>query len=332
MSVAGSTATNAYGKTPIYGTHAYYNNKETVHHTKVKKNIDNMLNNNSDNMSDADRIGDMIANFNFNNNENDNISVDGTESVASLQFDPVQPKIDMFNNNNFDTQSVASTEVSLPQPMNPHLVRDQQDEAFNQYQMNRSNVPQQQMQQGGNDLNQNMINEYKLDDEEEKQRRIDNINDMVRLLKAEDIPTKVDIPNESHSMEQIKEVERYYSKKVKRNRYSDIGEDVILWVAGIVSNQFDGSTTIGGYTLNLKGWPQTLRARLRRNRVSIADSMISTQERYGIPDITYTIFEIGVNALVYSERQQAEIKNAKRRNKTRKAITSIHDKDERNRM
>ena len=329
MSVAGSTATDRYGKNVLYNTGSYFNSNETKNHTQINNSIKKIIDeDNGVKTSENLDLDNIIANLGTTNTGSTpiNFNNDDIESIQSLSFPPVQPKIDTFNNDNFDTKSIAS-EMTMP-VAEIHGTRDHQDALFTQTMQQRS-YSQPQPQQQSQTLTDSMINQYEIDDEEEKQRRIDNINEMVRTLQAESIDTKVSVPNESHTMIQIKEVERYYEKKLKRYRYSDIGEDLFLWIAGIVSNQFDGSNTIGGYTLNLKGWPEHLQPKIRKHRTSIADTMISTQDRYGIPDMAYTMFELGISALVYSERKQADLKNSKRKNSTRKAITAMHDREER---
>lgn len=325
MSIAGSTATDRYGKNVLYNTASYFNSNETRNHTQINNSIKKIIDeDNGVKPSENIDLDNIIANLGTTNTAPVVFSNDDIESVKSLSFPSIQPKIDTFNNDNFDTKSIAS-EMTLP-VAEIHGTKDHQDALFTQT-IQQRNYSQPQVQQ--QTLTDSMINQYEIDDEEEKQRRIDNINEMVRTLQAESIDTKVNVPSESNTMIQIKEVERYYEKKLKRYRYSDIGEDLFLWIAGIVSNQFDGSNTIAGYTLNLKGWPEHLQPKIRKHRTSIADSMISTQDRYGIPDMAYTMFELGISALVYSERKQADLKNSKRKNSTRKAITAMHDREER---
>lgn len=172
---------------------------------------------------------------------------------------------------------------------------------------------EQRKQQHINSILSNMDNKNKDDDvflqqedeEDEMVRMLEQIDLLKSNLEAEgvDISRIPDITSSS-SPKEAKRILKILQIKNDRSRYCDMFEEGILAVAYGVENMFDGKKEWFGTKIDLVGWPETVKVKLRRMRYDTSSFVSEVMKGYSISHGWRIIFELLPSLFLYSRQRR----------------------------
>ena len=226
-----------------------------------------------------DLLKENIVDDQFNMNE-DNNGDDGNDRDA--QWSAVQSR-----------PTDGEKQWSLSKPADPQLSRMTIEER-KQTHINKvlSGIEK-------TDDDQNFIQEE--EEEDEMARILEQVDLLKTNLEAEGVDLSR-IPNvdANSSKKEAKAVLRILQIKNDRLRYCDMFEEGILAVAYGLEGVFDGKKEWFGNKIDLVGWPETVKVKLRRMRYDTSTFIGDVMKGYNIGSGWRIIFELLPSLFLYS--------------------------------
>jgi len=167
--------------------------------------------------------------------------------------------------------------------------------------------------------------------QEEDEDELAKILEQVDLLKTNLESEGVDlrrIPDVNHlsSIKECKAVLRILQIKNDRLRYCDMFEEGILAGAYFLENIFDGKKEWFGTRIDLVGWPETVKVKLRRMRYDTSTFVGEIMKGYNISSGWRILFELLPSIFLYSrDRRLRTNDNLISDDKYRDAINNLNN-------
>jgi vacuolar-type H+-ATPase subunit I/STV1 len=160
-------------------------------------------------------------------------------------------------------------------------------------------------------VNKVLDNFEKNDDEAEFVQQADEEDEMAKIIEQIDL-LRTNLDNEGVNLERIPDVDVNTSKKEARSvlkilqikndrlRYCDFFEEVILAGAYGLENIFNGKREIFGSNVDLTGYSDTVKVKLRRMRYDTSNFVSSVMQGYNISSGWRIMLELVPSLFLYS--------------------------------
>ena len=277
------------------------NQTEDNNHNLYDKDIKDIANEIGINLDNLDEdynntniFNDLKLNTDFNLNNDDVMSVKSFKSMKTTRTATI-PQFNTFkkehNHNPFmdppsPTFSVKSNNSNKMQKINN----------FNKMvtKMNNKNVISN---------NKNYINNiYEEEIKNKKAMLIEQIQ-LLKLLLEENGDNVDNIPdvNENDDLKKLEHIHRILKIKKDRSQFSTMGEEILLFFVHLLENVFDGKTTyFGKYSPDIRGWNNSIRHRLRRNRFETSTIVSNFVENYQLSPHSKLLLDLVPSLFLYA--------------------------------
>jgi hypothetical protein len=95
--------------------------------------------------------------------------------------------------------------------------------------------------------------------------------------------------------------------KVNRNRYSNMGEELLLTAAGALEILCDGKREFFGIKPNLVGYPDVVKVKLRRVKNETSQIVSNVVEKYEISPFMTLLIELVPSLFLHSKRRSNQV-------------------------
>ena len=141
--------------------------------------------------------------------------------------------------------------------------------------------------------------------QEEDEQEVAEILEQIYLLKSNLEAEGIDIKripevNYNSSKKEIKAVLRILQIKNDRLRYCDMFEEGILACSYFLENIFDGKKEFFGTRIDLVGWPETVKVKLKRMRYDTSTFVGEIMKGYNLNSGWRILFELLPSIFLYS--------------------------------
>ena len=154
------------------------------------------------------------------------------------------------------------------------------------------------------------------DEEDEKTRLIEQIDDLKRIITNEGQETKVPDVNLNTSLKDLRMCANVLQKRYDRVRYCDTMNELILASAYGLEILFDGKREILGTKIDLTDYSTVVKTKLRRMQNETGNFVQSVISKYNISSSARILFEIIPSLIMHAHSRS-----------TRKHDTTINEKD-----
>lgn len=173
-------------------------------------------------------------------------------------------------------------------------------------------------------------------DEEEEEGEIAKMLEEIEMLRCQldnegmSIKKVPEVSSET-PIKKIRAVRRMLRLKHDRLRYCDFMEEGILAVAYLLENNFDGTKEWWGKKPDLRGWPETVKVKLRRMRFDTSNFIRGVLKDYQMGSGWRVLLELVPSLFLYSrQRSDRSDDNLANQDRYKDAINEIHNIDRRN--
>ena len=143
------------------------------------------------------------------------------------------------------------------------------------------------------------------DEEDEMVRMLEQIDLLKSNLEAEGVDiSRIPEITATSSPKEASRILKILQIKNDRSRYCDMFEEGILAVAYGVENMFDGKKEWFGTKIDLVGWPETVKVKLRRMRYDTSSFVSEVMKGYSISHGWRIIFELLPSLFLYSRQRR----------------------------
>ena len=136
-------------------------------------------------------------------------------------------------------------------------------------------------------------------------RMLEQIDELKSNLESEGVNLgtiqKVD---ENSSKSDIKRTLRILQIKNDKTRYCDLIDEVILAGAYGLETVFNGKNEILGKKIDLTGWPDTVKIKLKRSRYETGQVVSTIMKKYNVTGVLRLMLEIIPSMLIYSRQRR----------------------------
>jgi hypothetical protein len=147
-------------------------------------------------------------------------------------------------------------------------------------------------------------------DADEKNIKLERITQICQILKEDSKTDLADIPDltSRSPMEEIDAVLRRLELRLGRTRYASIAEEVIVGVAGLIEDTFDGERTLPvvGWAPDYTGYSRNVRVKMRRLRPVTSDVVRDAIESVNPSAFTRIMIELLPSFLMYPHSNRAK--------------------------
>jgi hypothetical protein len=149
------------------------------------------------------------------------------------------------------------------------------------------------------------FNVEKEKDDDDKCSILEQI-DMLRMTLEDDgIDIKsVPVANKSNSVRDIRDIYKSLRLKNDRNRYRSFAEELILAGAYGLEYIFDGKKEFFGRKIDLMGWPDTVKVKLRRMRFETSSLVQEIMQEHNMSSGSRLILELFPSMFLYSRNRK----------------------------
>lgn len=161
-----------------------------------------------------------------------------------------------------------------------------------------------------NDSNNNDFN-FNIDDENREDLKLtllEKIDNLIEELEDDGVNLNR-IPKVDHNSEldKIEYVAKLLMLKVNRNRYSNMGEELLLTAAGALEILCDGKREFFGIRPNLVGYPDVVKVKLRRVKNETSQIVSNVVEKYEISPFMTLLIELVPSLFLHSKRRSNQV-------------------------
>lgn len=156
-----------------------------------------------------------------------------------------------------------------------------------------------------NDFNFNIDDENR---EDLKLTLLEKIDNLIEELEDDGVNLNR-IPKVDHNSEldKIEYVAKLLMLKVNRNRYSNMGEELLLTAAGALEILCDGKREFFGIKPNLVGYPDVVKVKLRRVKNETSQIVSNVVEKYEISPFMTLLIELVPSLFLHSKRRSNQV-------------------------
>lgn len=149
------------------------------------------------------------------------------------------------------------------------------------------------------------FNVNKEKEEDDKCSLLEQI-DMLRMTLEDDGVEISNVPvvNKSNSVREIRDVYKSLRLKNDRNRYRSFAEEVILAGAHGLEILFDGKKEYFGRKIDLVGWPDTVKVKLRRMRFETSSLVQDIMQEHNVSSGSRLALELFPSMFLYSRNRR----------------------------
>lgn len=155
-----------------------------------------------------------------------------------------------------------------------------------------------------------VTNEYSLDEMNESDDKailLENIDTLIQTLNDDGIDTdRIKKVDENSSLRDIREVYSSLCLKNDRKRYCTMAEELILLFAKGLGWIFDGKRQWFGQTLDMRGWDETVKIKLKRMRYDTSTFVAGVMRDYQMSSGTRIMMELVPSAFMYSTTKKSD--------------------------
>lgn len=161
-----------------------------------------------------------------------------------------------------------------------------------------------------NESNNNDFN-FNIDDENREDLKLtllEKIDNLIEELEDDGVNLNR-IPKVDHNSEldKIEYVAKLLMLKVNRNRYSNMGEELLLTAAGALEILCDGKREFFGIKPNLVGYPDVVKVKLRRVKNETSQIVSNVVEKYEISPFMTLLIELVPSLFLHSKRRSNQV-------------------------
>ena len=263
-----------------------------------KFNINSFSNNSSSDDNPLDNLSGFTSkpnkstmSFSLNDNDNnDDKDDDEDNSKDDNREDEDEEDNDRSNNKNTPMHSSWSSSRPLDSQLNQMTNEERKQKHINSVLGN--------MERNEEDLNY-MLAE---DEEDEMARIMEQIDLLKSNLESEGVDiSRIQDVNQGTSKKEAKSVLKILQIKNDRLRYCDMFEEGILACAFGLENMFDGKKEWFGSQIDLTGWSDTVKVKLRRMRYDTSTFVSEVVKGYAISSGWRILFELLPSLFLYSK-------------------------------
>lgn len=157
---------------------------------------------------------------------------------------------------------------------------------------------------------QRSTNEYSLDqmnEEDDKANLLENIDTLIQTLNDDGIDTdRIKKVDETNSLKEIREVYSSLCLKNDRKRYCTMAEELILLFAKGLGWIFDGQRKWFGQEIDMRGWDETVKIKLKRMRYDTSTFVAGVMRDYQMSSGTRIMMELIPSAFMYSSTRKSD--------------------------
>jgi hypothetical protein len=152
---------------------------------------------------------------------------------------------------------------------------------------------------------------FNIDDENREDLKLtllEKIDNLIEELEDDGINLNR-IPKVDHTSEldKIEYVAKLLMLKANRNRYSNMGEEFILTLAGGLEILCDGKREIFGIKPNLVGYPDVVKVKLRRVKNETSQIVSNVVEKYEMSPFMTLLIELVPSLFLHSKRRSNQV-------------------------
>jgi len=143
--------------------------------------------------------------------------------------------------------------------------------------------------------------------EEERETKLEEIASLVQVLKGDQVDVSgVTLPDSGSTDKEIEQSLRTLRMKNNRNRYTSLGEEVMMGIAEGIEETFDGTTEIPivGWKPNYTGYRNTVQAKMMRMRFETSQLVRSVIESYGVGPVGRMLLELLPSLVLYPSQNR----------------------------
>lgn len=145
----------------------------------------------------------------------------------------------------------------------------------------------------------------KENEEDEKAALLEEIDVLVEILNEEEIDiSRVEIPTQSSSLDDIMKIRHCLRIKNSRNRNRTFAEESFLAVSHGLEFMFDGKKTYFGRRPDLTGWSDTVNIKLRRMRYDTSSFVSGIMKQYNLGSGSRIALELIPSLFLYSRMKK----------------------------
>ncbi len=143
--------------------------------------------------------------------------------------------------------------------------------------------------------------------EEERETKMEEIASLVQVLKGDQVDISgVTLPDGGSTDSEVDVALRTLQMKNNRNRYTSLGEEVMMGIAEAIEETFDGTTEIPvvGWTPDYTGYRNTVQAKMMRMRFETSQLVRSVIESYGVGPVGRMLLELLPSLALYPSQNR----------------------------
>lgn len=252
-------------------------------------------------------------------NELEKINIGETTNLRSRITTPAgfeYSNQDMFGSYARPASTVPFSSSTIPSTYKPQTpISNVPSYNMPSYNVPSYNMPSQPTQSYTTSVSENAVYNYGdntdmyEDDEEEKMSMIDQCDFLKQNLNAEGIDiSNIKMPETHMTKREIYSILRRLQIKNDKLRYCDVFEEFILAGAYMLEGAFDGNNEYFGSKIDLTGYPETVKVKLRRMRYNTSNFVSDIMRQYQMNHGFRIALELLPSLLLYSRDRKQSIK------------------------
>lgn len=146
--------------------------------------------------------------------------------------------------------------------------------------------------------------------EEQRADKLDEIAQLTQILKEDRVDVSaVTTVGPDSTTEEINSALRALRLKNNRNRYTSLGEELMMGVAEFIESTFDGDTEIPvlGWRPDYTGYRNTVQTKLMRMRFETSQLVGGIVQQYNMGPVSRIILELLPSLLLYPSQNRRSI-------------------------
>jgi hypothetical protein len=142
--------------------------------------------------------------------------------------------------------------------------------------------------------------------EDAKMAMLVEIDSLWNDLEEDNVDLKrISRPSAASSYEEVESVLKILRMKLDRTRYGSLADEVVMTLAGIVEDIFDGKRVFfNRYSPDMTGWSKQVGVKLRRMKHDTSTIVGNIMNEYNIGPSTRVCLELIPNAFMYARSKR----------------------------
>ena len=290
-------------------------NKDEINNNINSKNAEKELIKNSLETFDIDSLDDDLLSYNPMNEYNEIIEniIENKSSIVKPSSTHAEYKDSIGYDDILSYGNFSDIKSIDPKPYKEDLVSNKEDPNSFSYKLTQEQTNQKivdKVLNFSNDSETDQFN-FNIDDENREDMKLtllEKIDNLIEELEDDGINLdKIPKVDYTSNLEKIEYVAKLLMLKSNRNRYSGLGEEFILAIAGGLEILCDGKREFLGVRPNLVGYSDTVKVKLRRVKNDTSQIVSNVVEKYEMSPIMTLLVELIPGLFLHSRRRSNQV-------------------------